>query len=87
MPREAAVALAARGVVDERDPAAVVELRHHLVAEDDARVGGVELLDVRPAEPARGDPRHVSRTRRAPATSESLASPSGPTTTARTDVS
>ncbi len=56
VPREAALARAAGGVVDERDPAPVLELGHHLVAEDDAGVVAIELLDVRAAEPARDDP-------------------------------
>jgi hypothetical protein len=52
---EAALALTARGVVDECDPAAVFELRDDLVPEDRACVRGVELLDVGAAESARDD--------------------------------
>ena len=47
--------------MDERDPPAVVEFRDDLVAEDDARMGRVELLDVRPAEPAGDDANELAR--------------------------
>ena len=56
MPGEAAVALAARDVVDERDVPTVVELGDDLVAEHGPRVLRRELLDVRAAEAARDDP-------------------------------
>ena len=53
--REAALALAAGRVVDERHAAAVVDLRDDLVAEHRAGVRRVELLDVGAAEPAGDD--------------------------------
>ena len=45
-------ARAAGRVVDERDAAAVVRLRHDLVTEHDTGVRRVELLDIRPAQSA-----------------------------------
>ena len=56
MARKAALALAARGVVDERHPAAVLELGDDLVPEHRARVLRRQLLHVGAAEPAGDDP-------------------------------
>jgi len=55
VPGAAAVALAARKVVDERDALAVLAPRDHLVTEDEPGRVGPELLDVRAAEPAGED--------------------------------
>ena len=52
MPSPAALAFAARQVVDERDAPSLGVLRDHLMAEHGARCGAAELLHVGPAEPA-----------------------------------
>ncbi len=56
MPGATARALAAGQMVHERDPPSV-HRRNHLVAENAARRGASELLDVRAAQPA-GEHRH-----------------------------
>ena len=61
VPRTAELALAAGGVVDERDAPAVGGLRHDLVAEHDSRMGDTDLLDVGATEPAGEDADELPR--------------------------
>jgi hypothetical protein len=53
---KAALALAAREVVDESYATSVRELRSNFVAENGARGGVADLFDVAPAEAAREHP-------------------------------